>query len=63
MKILVTGATGFIGNYVINELLKHDVEIIATSLNEEKAKLQSWFNKVKYIQFDFAQFNPAVSYY
>ena len=40
-KILVTGATGFIGNYVIEELLKHDVEIIATSSNEEKAKQQT----------------------
>ena len=37
-KVLVTGATGFIGNYVIEELLKHNLEIIATSSNEEKAK-------------------------
>ena len=35
MKIMVTGATGFIGKYVINEILKHnDIEIIATGIEE-----------------------------
>jgi len=63
MKVLVTGATGFIGNYVINELLKHNVEIVATSFNEEKAKQQLWFNDVKYIQFDFAQFDSTTNYF
>lgn len=54
-KVLVTGATGFIGNYVIKELLKHDVEIVATSSDEEKAKKFLWFDDVQYVQFDFAQ--------
>ncbi len=31
MKILVTGATGFVGRHVITELLKYDHEIIATT--------------------------------
>ncbi len=62
-KILITGATGFIGNYVIEELLKHNVEIIATSSNEEKAKQFSWFNKVKYVSFDLAKFDPSVNYF
>lgn len=52
-KVLVTGATGFIGNHVINELLKiKDIEVIATSRNEKKAYKQSWYKKVKYIQYD-----------
>ena len=46
MKILVTGATGFIGNYVIEELLKQEFQVIATSRNIEKAKEKSWFEKV-----------------
>ena len=46
--VLVTGATGFIGNYVIAELLKQDIAVIATSSNKEKAKQYDWFNKVNY---------------
>jgi nucleoside-diphosphate-sugar epimerase len=62
-KILITGITGFIGNYIIEELLKHNVEIIATSSNEEKAKQFSWFNKVKYVAFDLVKFDPSVNYF
>jgi nucleoside-diphosphate-sugar epimerase len=62
MKILVTGATGFVGKYIINELLKRNVEIVATSSNEEKAKQELWFNEVRYIQFDFAQFDSKANY-
>lgn len=53
MKILVTGATGFIGNHLINELLKNEnYEIIATSRDLEKASKSDWFSKVKYISYD-----------
>lgn len=34
MKILVTGATGFLGKYVIEELLDHDYSIVAFGRNE-----------------------------
>lgn len=50
MKILVTGATGFVGNHVIQYLLqKKTVEIIASSHSEEKARTFSWFDKVTYV--------------
>lgn len=53
MKILVTGATGFIGNHLINELLKNEsFKIIATSRNIKKAKTFNWFDRVKYIEYD-----------
>lgn len=54
MKVLVTGATGFIGNYVIEELLKRNVDVITTSTNIEKANKANWFNKVQYIPFTFS---------
>ena len=52
-NILVTGATGFIGNYVIKQLLiNNEFGIIATSRNKEHALKQDWFNNVKYVEYD-----------
>jgi len=55
VKVLVTGATGFIGDYVIKELLKQDIEVIATSSNIRKATTKSWFNLVRYIEYKIAE--------
>ena len=53
MKILITGATGFIGNHLVKELLKDTKnEIIATSRDIEKAKKYEWFSRLKYISYD-----------
>lgn len=62
-KILVTGATGFIGNYVVQELLKNNCIVIATSPDEQKAKQYSWFNKVKYIPFKLENFDNGINYF
>jgi nucleoside-diphosphate-sugar epimerase len=45
MKILVTGATGFIGRHVINELLKYDHEIVVAT---HKQKLDVTSDKINY---------------
>jgi len=52
MRVLVTGATGFIGNYVVRELLKQDHQVITTSKNSEKARMYEWFSQVQYIPYD-----------
>ena len=52
MKILLTGATGFIGNYVVKELLKNDCKIIATGIEQHSKIDTSWFNRVNYFQAD-----------
>lgn len=52
MKVLVTGATGGLGELVIHELLKRNVEVIATSRDEAKAKQCDFYGQVKYIPFD-----------
>lgn len=57
MKVLVTGATGFIGNYVIKELLKRNAHVIATSLNIANAIEKSWFTKVDYIKHDIYSYS------
>lgn len=61
-KILVTGATGFIGNYVIAHLLQQHCVVIATSSNIEKAKAASWFSEVTYIPFDLRDFKEDTNY-
>jgi nucleoside-diphosphate-sugar epimerase len=62
-KILVTGATGFIGNYVVSELLKQRFQVIATSSNAENAQQKSWIHHVTYIPFDFRKFDEHFDYY
>lgn len=52
MKVLVTGATGFIGRYVVNELLRYEHHVIATSRNLDKAHTYDWFSQVQYIPCD-----------
>ena len=52
MLVLVTGGTGFIGNYIVEALLKEGHEIIVTGTNREKAEKIVWFNKVTFIELD-----------
>lgn len=62
-KILVTGATGFIGNYVVENLLQKDCYVVATSLNESKARKLSWFNRVEYISLNIEKIDSKNNYY
>ena len=55
MKILVTGATGFIGQHTIRALLRQGHEVVATSTSREKAARQSWFNQVTFLEYDIAR--------
>ncbi|MBN8852363.1 MAG: epimerase [Sphingobacteriales bacterium 50-39] len=62
-KILVTGATGFIGNHVVRRLLADGHHVIATSANPERAYSYDWFKKVEYIPLDFSRLDSSVNYY
>ncbi|MBF0230145.1 MAG: NAD(P)-dependent oxidoreductase [Desulfamplus sp.] len=52
MKVLVTGATGFIGRHVVELLLKHQHEVIAVARDIDKARSINWFNNVKFVNCD-----------
>lgn len=55
MKVLVTGATGFIGRNVVEALLQKGVDVTATSMNADTAKMMPWYPKVEYIPFDYCR--------
>jgi len=61
-KILVTGATGFIGNYVLQALIKTGYEIIATSTSLENARTKSWFRNVTFLEYDLKKYDSTVNY-
>ena len=52
MKVLVTGATGFIGKYVVGELLRHNHKVIASSKITEEASTCQWLGQVEFIACD-----------
>lgn len=60
MKILVTGATGFIGNYVVNKLLKSNHDIIATGISDPINERNNWAGKVNFIKCDL---NSKIDFY
>lgn len=62
-KVLITGSTGFVGDHVVQSLLDRDLELIATSTDEEKAGKRDWFDRVRYITFDFDAINNETDYF
>jgi len=52
MKIIVTGATGFVGRHVIPELLCRRHNVIAVARNLNRAKEMPWYKKVVFFSCD-----------
>lgn len=55
MKVLVTGATGFIGRHVIPLLLEQGYKVTAVARDEMRARGFAWFNRVRFIACDVHQ--------
>ena len=55
-KIIVTGATGGIGNSIVEKLSEKGASILASGTRIEKLEgLKSKFNKIKILKFDISQ--------
>lgn len=52
MKVLVTGATGFVGRHLVTALLARGCEVRAVARNVEAAAELPWFNTVEFVAAD-----------
>lgn len=52
MKILLTGATGFVGRHVLRQLIRRDDDIIATTRNLATVPRGEPFSKIQFIPYD-----------
>lgn len=62
-KVLVTGATGFVGNYVVEDLISKGFHVIASSTQRSKASSYKWFTKVEYVEFDLKDYQQNQDYF
>lgn len=59
-KVILTGATGFVGNAVLKELIKNDVYVIAVSRSENPKNIPD-SKLVKYISCDLSEMEKLES--
>jgi len=52
MNVLVTGATGFVGQHVVPRLLEFGHAVTATARDERKARCLDWFGSVRFVAAD-----------
>ncbi len=57
MKVLATGATGFIGQHVISQLILRGHTILAVARDEDKARCFEWYEQVEFICYDINRNN------
>lgn len=63
MKILVTGATGFIGRYVVDQLLQRNIEVVTTGrkpVNQLGVNNLFIEKRTTYLQFDIDNYDRAI---
>lgn len=62
MKVLVTGATGFVGRHVVQALVTGGHEVTAVARDESKARAMPWHGRVRFVACDvFAEPGRALA--
>jgi nucleoside-diphosphate-sugar epimerase len=52
MRVLVTGATGFVGRHVVSQLLERRHTVTAVARDEARARQFSWFDSIRFAACD-----------
>jgi nucleoside-diphosphate-sugar epimerase len=52
-QVIVSGATGFVGQHLVPFLLNNNFDVIATARDSEKASRFDWYKHVKFIALDY----------
>lgn len=52
MRVVVTGATGFVGRHVVSALLREGHAVTAVARDEARAQAMPWFGDVKFVAHD-----------
>ncbi|MCK1534624.1 MULTISPECIES: NAD(P)-dependent oxidoreductase [unclassified Bradyrhizobium] len=52
MKVWVTGATGFVGRHVVNELLQRGHQVIAVARDAKRAGTMPWHKQAEFVACD-----------
>lgn len=55
VKILVTGASGFLGNHLIQTLVTRGLDVVATCTNEAHVALKPWRNQITFKPYTISQ--------
>ena len=63
MRILVTGATGFVGRHLMKELLTANHEITVTTSNGEKIKNFDYYSKILVVVVDLDNIDITKNYF
>ena len=60
-QVVVSGATGFVGQHLVPLLLNNNYQVVATARDSNKAAQFDWFKDVQFVAADFHKDNTNIS--